>query len=134
VLSARYGGPGLSDADRWARVLADLADVPQEEWTAAFHCTVAIATPQGELRLAHGRLEGLITSEPRGSHGFGYDPIFFLPELGLTLAEVAPDVKNRISHRARASAAARDLLAELLAAEGAAATGAGTENSTAARA
>lgn len=118
VLSARYGGPGLTDADRWALVLRDMAGVPRAEWTAAFHCVVAIATPDGSIHYAQGRLDGVITDEPRGTHGFGYDPIFFLPSQGCTLAELEPAVKNRISHRALASAQARTLLASLLAHSG----------------
>ena len=106
VYSARYGGPGLSDADRWAKVLSELHDVPRTQWTAAFHCVVAIATPDGTIHFADGRLDGLITDEPRGDHGFGYDPIFYLPDLGCTLAELEPARKNRISHRALASASA----------------------------
>ncbi len=115
VLSARYGGLGQSDAQRWARVLDELRDVPREQWTASFRCVVALATPAGELHLAHGRLDGAITDQPRGSHGFGYDPIFFLPSHGCTLAELPPAVKNQISHRAVASNAARALLTTLLA-------------------
>jgi XTP/dITP diphosphohydrolase len=122
VHSARYGGPGLRDADRWALVLDELRALPHSQWTAAFHCTVAIATPDGALHLVDGRLDGQITDEPRGSHGFGYDPIFYLPEWGCTLAELEPATKNQISHRAVASRAARSLLAELLAAGHPAAT------------
>ncbi|MGL4649903.1 MAG: RdgB/HAM1 family non-canonical purine NTP pyrophosphatase, partial [Caldilineaceae bacterium] len=115
VHSARYGGPGLSDADRWAKVLGELQGVPRAQWTATFHCVIAIATPDGQIHYANGRLDGIITDEPRGVHGFGYDPIFLLPAMGKTLAELDPVTKNRISHRALASAAARTLLAELLA-------------------
>lgn len=119
VLSARYGGPGQSDAQRWARVLDELRAFPRAQWTASFRCVVALATPAGALQLAHGRLDGIITDEPRGSFGFGYDPIFFLPSHGCTLAELPPAAKNQISHRAVASHAARAQLIELLAAAGA---------------
>ncbi len=115
VHSARYGGPGMNDADRRHLVLEKLRAIPRDRWMAAFHCVVALATPDGRVYQAMGRLDGMITDQPRGANGFGYDPIFLLPERGRTLAELEPEEKNRISHRALAAAAARDLLTELLA-------------------
>jgi XTP/dITP diphosphohydrolase len=114
VYSARYGGPGLSDRDRYQRLLAALAELPGAPRTARFRCVVAIAAPGGPIYTVEGAVEGVIVDEPRGSHGFGYDPVFYLPEHGATMAELPPGVKNRLSHRGLASASAARLLAELL--------------------
>ena len=113
VYSARYAGPGATDQDRYEKLLENLQLHPRP-WTARFHCVVAIARPTAGVESRGGTLEGLITNAPRGSHGFGYDPVFFLPDLGRTLAELAPSAKNQISHRALASAQAKALLANLL--------------------
>lgn len=113
VYSARYAGPGASDADRYRKLLDALAGVPWDRRTARFRCTVALATPAGCLRTADGVCEGLIAFGPRGENGFGYDPVFYMPELGATMAQLPPDTKNRISHRGRAAQAAARLLAEL---------------------
>lgn len=110
--SARYT-PG-SDADRVATLLAHLEGVPPERRTARFRCVVAIATPQGDLFTAEGICPGFIATERAGSGGFGYDPVFFLPEFGLTMAQLPPETKNRISHRARAVQAALPFLHLLL--------------------
>jgi XTP/dITP diphosphohydrolase len=114
VLSARYGEPGLNDVQRYMRLLAELRPYPQEQWTARFRCAVAIALPDGRMLTAEDTVEGVITDRPRGEHGFGYDPIFYLPEYGVTLAELPPAVKNRISHRAKASEEGKRLLAALI--------------------
>jgi XTP/dITP diphosphohydrolase len=111
--SARYAGAGASDIDRVQQLLANLKDVPQEKRTARFRCVIAIAVPGGAVQFTEGLCEGLITFEPRGVNGFGYDPIFLFPEYGQTMAELPADLKNRISHRARAAAAARPLLVAL---------------------
>lgn len=115
VYSARYGGPGLSDRDRYLRLLARLRDIPPAARTARFRCVVAIAAPGGPVYSVEGVVEGMIVDEPRGDLGFGYDPVFFMPEHNATMAELLPAVKNRISHRARASADARKLLAQMIA-------------------
>lgn len=114
VFSARYGGPGLSDEARYRYLLAQLQDVPVQERTARFRCVVAIVQPDGHAYTAEGTIEGRIVDTPRGRHGFGYDPVFFIPEQNATMAELEPAVKNRISHRALAAARARALLADLL--------------------
>lgn len=114
VLSARYGGPGLNDRDRYLRLLSALADLPAAPRTARFRCVVAIAAPGGPVYAVEGSVEGMIVDEPRGQNGFGYDPVFYLPEHGLTMAELSTAVKNRISHRGVASANAAKLLAALL--------------------
>jgi len=114
IRSSRYAGPGASDEDRYRKLLRELDGVPWEERTARFRCVVAIATPEGEVHTAAGRCEGIIAFEPRGSYGFGYDPVFFLPELGRTMAELPPEMKNRISHRGQAARVAKRLLQEML--------------------
>jgi XTP/dITP diphosphohydrolase len=111
IRSARYT-PG-SDADRVQTLLAHLDDVPPGERTARFRCVVAIATPEEEVYTAEGVCEGVIGSTPAGEGGFGYDPIFYLPTYGLTMAQLPPEVKNQISHRARAVHGALPILERL---------------------
>ena len=112
IHSARYT-PG-HDADRVAALLAQLCDVPWEQRTAQFRCVIVIATPSGELYSAEGTCPGLIAFEPAGQGGFGYDPIFYLPDDDCTMAQLPLARKNRISHRARAVAAAMPTLRHLL--------------------
>jgi XTP/dITP diphosphohydrolase len=112
TLSARYAGEGASDRDRVSYLLTKLEGVPREKRTARFRCVIAIATPEGEVELCSGECDGIIAFEPRGNRGFGYDPIFYLPELGKTMAELPPELKNKVSHRGRAAAKARELLKE----------------------
>jgi len=115
VRSARYAGPAANDTDRYRKLLAALADVPPGQRSARFRCVVALAQPDGTVHTAEGICEGEIGFAPRGKHGFGYDPVFIVQgHGGQTMAELPPDVKNRISHRARAWAAARPILAHLL--------------------
>jgi XTP/dITP diphosphohydrolase len=111
VFSSRYGGPGASDADRNARLLAEMADVPESSRTARFRCAIALVAPDGRVWTTEGACEGRIAFAPRGEHGFGYDPILLLPDRGCTMAELPPEEKSRISHRARALAALRELMA-----------------------
>lgn len=110
TLSARYAGEGASDIDRLNYLLSRLKDVPGDRRSARFRCVIAIAAPDGKVQTCSGECRGLITTEPRGYNGFGYDPIFYLPELDKTMAELTPEEKNRISHRARAAEKARELL------------------------
>ncbi len=112
TLSARYAGEGASDEDRVSYLLTKLEGVPEERRTARFRCVIAIATPEGDVELCSGECEGIIAFEPRGERGFGYDPIFYLPELKKTMAELPPEEKNRISHRGRAARKASQLLKE----------------------
>ena len=106
LYSARYSGiPGASDADRRAYLLAKLAGKARP-WPAHFHCTVALVSPGGEMVFAEGDCPGEIIPQERGSNGFGYDPIFLLPQLGRTMAELSMAEKNALSHRARAVQAA----------------------------
>jgi len=113
VRSARYAGPGATDADNNRKLLEELRDVAPEGRRAAFVCAMVLAAPGREEAEAEGRLEGRILSEPRGEGGFGYDPLFLVEEQGLTLAEMALGAKNRLSHRSRALAALLPRLREL---------------------
>ncbi len=110
IHSARYAGPMASDADRIRKLLTALCSVPEEQRAARFRCVIALAWPDGRLETFEGQCKGVIAFEPKGTNGFGFDPIFYLPELGCTMAELPQDVKNRISHRARAAALARKRL------------------------
>lgn len=110
IRSARFSPlPDATDADRRAYLLDLLRDHPRP-WTAHFHCTVAIATPDDKLYYAQGNCPGEVIPVERGTNGFGYDPIFLLPEVGLTMAELSMNAKNRLSHRARAVKAAIPIL------------------------
>jgi XTP/dITP diphosphohydrolase len=110
IRSARYGGPDATDRDRYERLLRAMEGVAPRERGARFRCVVAVAWPDGRCALTRGTCEGEITLEPRGEHGFGYDPVFLVREERQTMAELSPEVKNRISHRARAAEAMIDLL------------------------
>ncbi len=110
IRSARFSPlPDATDADRRAYLLKML-HVHLRPWTAHFHCTVAIATPPGVVYYAQGNCPGEIIPEERGDNGFGYDPIFLLPEVDLTMAELSMEEKNQLSHRARAIKAALPIL------------------------
>ena len=110
VLSARYGGEGLSDEDRCVVMLRDLRDVPPERRTARYRCVVALCAPDGREATTEGVVEGIILDGPRGSGGFGYDPLFYYPAFGATFAEVTPEAKHAVSHRGQAMARARRIL------------------------
>jgi XTP/dITP diphosphohydrolase len=109
-LSARYAGEGASDRDRVNYLLARLEGVPWEGRTARFRCVIAIATPEGEAEFCYGECGGFITLEPKGEQGFGYDPVFYLPQLDKTMAELPLEVKNQVSHRGKAAREASQLL------------------------
>lgn len=111
--SARYAGLGATDADRRAKLIRELRDIHAPR-PARFRCVIAVAQPNGNMQLFEGICEGEIILEERGSQGFGYDPIFYLAEYQRTMAELPPEVKNQISHRARAARAALPYLTALL--------------------
>jgi len=113
VKSARFAGEAATDAERVSFLLAKLKGVPWEQRTARFKCVIAIATPKGQSEVCYGECQGIIALEAKGENGFGYDPIFFLPEIGKTMAELPLEMKNQISHRARASRKARQMLQQL---------------------
>lgn len=110
VYAARYAGEHATYEDNWRKLLRELSGVPRNRRTARFVTVAAMASPSGEVQVATGQLQGVITEEPAGARGFGYDPVFFVPELGKTLAELSAEEKNRISHRARAFTQAREIL------------------------
>lgn len=104
IYSARYAGEDGDDAANNQRLLDELFDVPEEERTASFHCVLVAmrhATDPTPL-ICHGRWDGVIVDEPRGENGFGYDPLFLIPALGRTSAELDPQTKNELSHRGQA--------------------------------
>jgi XTP/dITP diphosphohydrolase len=113
IKSARFAGIAATDAEKLSLLLAKLSGVPWGRRTACFKCVIAIATPEGQCQVCSGECRGIIALEPRGENGFGYDPIFFLPELGKTMAELPLGTKNQISHRARAIQKARQILQQL---------------------
>lgn len=102
-LSARYAGEGASDRDRVNYLLSKLEGVPWEERSARFRCVIAVAVPDGQVEFCSGECRGVIALEPKGEQGFGYDPIFYLPELDKTMAELPLEVKNEVSHRGKAA-------------------------------
>ena len=112
-LSARYAGEAASDSERVSYLLSRLTDVPWQKRTARFRCVISIAGPGGEVGMCSGECSGYITFEPRGHYGFGYDPIFYLPEFDKTMAELPMEVKNRISHRGLAARKAYEVLKRL---------------------
>jgi XTP/dITP diphosphohydrolase len=133
-LSHRFAGAGASDLDRINFLLSKLKDIPAQNRVARFRCVIAVAAPsnlslQGVLpesegrrsnltrspsvKLFSGECRGVIIDGPKGTHGFGYDPIFYISELGKTMAELTLEEKNKISHRARAAEKARDYLIDI---------------------
>ena len=113
INSARFAGEAATDAEKVSLILSKLKGIPWEKRTACFKCVIAIASPRNRVELCHGECHGMITFEAKGGNGFGYDPIFFLPEIGKTMAELPLEMKNQISHRARASQKARQVLQQL---------------------
>ncbi len=110
VYSSRYAGEKATDEDRCRKLLAEMAGVPAGSRQARFVCAIAVAEPSGKTEAAEGECRGEIAFSPRGDQGFGYDPVFFLPEYGKTMAELPPEVKNRISHRAKALEKLKEIL------------------------
>lgn len=102
VYSARYAGPDANDEERSAKLLRELSQVPQERRAAAFVCVMVCCLPSGKALTAEGRLKGRIALQPAGNNGFGYDPVFELPDRGCTVAQLTAEEKNAISHRGRA--------------------------------
>jgi XTP/dITP diphosphohydrolase len=115
IRSARYAGEGATDADRNKYLLEKLKNVPENRRTARFVCVIAIATPEGKVTIFKGECRGFITTAPRGTQGHGYDPVFYVPEPGKTMAELTMEEKNRVSHRARAAEKTRRALMKLTA-------------------
>ena len=112
VLSSRFAGSEGNDADNIWKVLDLMKDVPEHRRRARFRCVIALAQPGQATKTVEGECSGIIAFEPRGTSGFGYDPIFIFPECNKTFAELGEEVKNRISHRAKALTLAKTLLTE----------------------
>ena len=112
-LSARYAGEGASDRERVNYLLTRLEGVPWEGRSARFRCVITVATPDGRVEFCAGECQGVITFEPKGHQGFGYDPVFYLPELDKTMAELPLAMKNRVSHRGEAARKVYPLLVRL---------------------
>ncbi|WP_019120192.1 XTP/dITP diphosphatase [Brevibacillus massiliensis] len=102
IYSARYAGEGATDEQNWRRLLDELRDVPMEKRSARFRCTLVMVDGGEPVATAQGSCEGVIIHEPAGENGFGYDPVFYLPERKCTMAQLPAEVKNQISHRAKA--------------------------------
>ncbi|AQU03469.1 non-canonical purine NTP pyrophosphatase [Dehalococcoides mccartyi] len=113
VYSARYAGENATDTDRNAYLLSKMHTIPAEKRTARFCCVIAIAQPGHIIATFEGTCEGFIGTEPRGTNGFGYDPVFYLPEYGKTMAELPPEIKNSISHRSIAAQKASRFLTKI---------------------
>lgn len=104
VYSARYAGEQKNDASNNAKLLADLGEEDSSDRSASFYCALAAAHPEKESLVVYGQVDGLIAEFPIGEHGFGYDPLFYIEDLGKTMAELSQEQKNNISHRANALA------------------------------
>lgn len=102
IYTARYAGEGARDEDNIRKLLSEMENVPWEKRRARFVCSLALVFPEGKIFIERGFCKGIIATKPGGEHGFGYDPVFYLPEYGKTMAELPDRDKNRISHRARA--------------------------------
>lgn len=116
VRSSRYAGDNATDPERVNFLLNKLRDIPRDRRQARFRCVIAIAQTGKLTQTAEGTCEGFIALESKGDNGFGYDPVFYLPDYNKTIAELPPEIKNRVSHRGRAAAKARLLLAGMAAA------------------
>lgn len=102
IYSARYAGEAASDRENYLKLLEEIKHLPEADRGAAFVCTIAVSTPSGESITAVGRCKGIIASGPEGEGGFGYDPVFYLPDSGCSMASISKEAKNNISHRGKA--------------------------------
>ncbi len=114
VYSARYAGKNATDTSNNQKLLKALEKVPWEKRRAAFVCVMALCSPKGKCYTCEGRFEGIISFEPKGNAGFGYDPVFYVPEYDKTVAELTPEIKNMISHRAQALKKIKPLLIQII--------------------
>lgn len=110
IYSSRYAGAEATDKENNAKLLDKLKNIPAEKRTAAFHCSLILYKKNGNFEAFEGKWQGQIIEEERGTNGFGYDPIFWVPELKMTAAELPSEVKNRVSHRGQAVAKLKDWL------------------------
>jgi XTP/dITP diphosphohydrolase len=114
ITSARFAGESASDHQNNAKLLSKLEDVPPEKRGASFKCVLVVAHPEGKTDFVEGACKGRIINEPRGEYGFGYDPLFLVPEYNKTFSEMIPEEKNKISHRSRALRKLLEILPEYL--------------------
>jgi len=114
LYSARFAGEDQDDEANIQKLLKLMEGVPEEKRKARFRCCVAIAKPEGLVKVVEGTCEGIIGFKSEGNYGFGYDPVFIVPDYNQTFAQLGPDVKNRISHRAKALKKARKILTSLI--------------------
>lgn len=114
IYSSRYAGREKDYAANNKKLLKEMVDIPDERRKAAFVCVMALVSPEGRERIVEGRCEGVIGHELKGEKGFGYDPLFLIPEKGRTMAQLPMDEKNRISHRGRALAQITEVLLDIL--------------------
>jgi len=114
VYSARFAGEDANDGENNKELLRRLEGVPISKRGATFRCVIAVVTPEGKKDIAEGECRGIIQFEEKGEFGFGYDPLFFVPEYRRTFAELSPEIKNKISHRAKAMEKLRVVLKEYL--------------------
>lgn len=114
IYSARFAGEGATDPDNTKKLLGLLKNTPSEKRGARFVCVIAVATPSGDVGFAEGDCQGFIAPEERGTSGFGYDPVFWVPEYGKTFAELGSEIKNKISHRAIALGKLSQVLEQLI--------------------
>lgn len=113
VYTARFGGPGLSSRERCLFLLEQMQHVPAAARQAAFRCVAVLMDPAGPMLVREGTCSGIISDELRGEQGFGYDPLFIIPQMGRTLAELSPEEKEKVSHRAQAMRALMPVLTAL---------------------
>lgn len=118
IHSARFAGKEQNDEANIAKLLKLMEGVPRKNRGARFRCCVAIAEPSGAVKVAEGSCEGSIGLKPQGSYGFGYDPVFVVPDYSQTFAQLDPEIKNKISHRARALEKAKKIISEYLRSQG----------------
>lgn len=102
IYSSRFCGVDSTYPEKFEKIWEMLKDVPKDKWTAHFVCAIAVVRPDGSHFVVKEQCDGVLLSEPRGENGFGYDPIFFVPEIGKTTAEISDEEKNAISHRGKA--------------------------------
>jgi len=113
LYSARFAGEGVSYRENNKKLLSLLEGVPASKRQATFYCVMALADPKGKTYVLEGSVKGLIAMKEQGTGGFGYDPLFILPDLGKTFAELSPDEKNSLSHRAKALEKVKEILIKL---------------------
>lgn len=112
IYSARYAGENAGDRENNRKLLEELKDVPFKKRTARYKCSIALVEPDGNFKVVRGECFGLIATTPKGNNGFGYDPLFIVPNFSKTVAELSPKIKDRISHRAKAIYQAKRIISK----------------------